>query len=437
MPAHDERDREFATVYGIDIVEMEPDEQWWKRAEEGGWGKKETHYHLRDWIFSRQHYWGEPIPMVECPKCGWVPVPDEQLPVELPYVEKYEPSGTGESPLANMKEWVNTVCPTCGGAARRETDTMPNWAGSNWYFIRYLDRENGRELADSKKMKYWLPVDLYQGGFEHTTLHLLYSRFVYKFLHDLGVVPNEEPYAKRRSHGIVLGSDGRKMSKSFGNVINPDVILGKYGADALRLYEMFIGPFDQTVAWNETSLEGVYRFLKRLWVAAVEVSESGRLHAGKETKDRLAKLGFKIQSDIESMKFNTAVAAMMEFLNYWVENKEEMGKDGLETMTKLLAPFAPHLAEEMWERMGGEFSVHQQAWPEYDPKLILEEKATIVIQVNGKVRERFSFSAKASKDKEAVEVEALKSEKVKKFVGEKKYRVVFVPGKILNLVIDA
>lgn len=420
VPAYDERDREFATKHKIKIVEMEPDESMKK------YGTPAVMYHLRDWVFSRQHYWGEPIPIVHCSKCGPVVVPESQLPVELPYLEKYEPSGTGESPLAKAGEWVKTKCPKCGGQARRETDTMPNWAGSNWYFIRYLDNNNEQELASKEKMKYWLPVDMYQGGAEHITLHLLYSRFINRFLHEIGVVPTAEPYMKRRTHGIVLGADGRKMSKSLGNVINPDEIVGKYGADTLRIYEMFMGPFGQMVAWSDTAVEGVYRFLKRVWNLA---ESKHAVKSSLEAKRRVARLVTKIGADIEVLKFNTAVSAAMEYINWWKDHTEEVGKDVVEEFVLGMAPMAPFITEELWFKLGHKDSVHIQRWPTFDPDLALDEKRLVVVQVNGKVRDRIE-------DGPDVQQRAGESDKVKKYIGGAKYRTIFVPGKIINFVVN-
>jgi leucyl-tRNA synthetase len=404
--------------------------------EEWGWGERANSYHLRDWVFSRQHYWGEPIPMVYCDKDGWQPVPETQLPVKLPEVEKYQPTETGESPLAHIDSFVNTTCPICGGKAKRETDTMPNWAGSNWYFIRYLDNKNDKELASMEKMKYWLPVDLYQGGFEHTTLHLLYSRFIYKFLYDLRIVPTSEPYAKRRSHGIVLAADGKKMSKSWGNVINPDSIVAKYGADTLRMYEMFMGPFDQMVSWSDESLEGVYRFLKRVWVLVNE--DNGKTYkakiASKEVKRRMAQLIKKVEEDLEEMKFNTAVAAMMEFVNWWTEHKEEMGKNEIETFLKVLAPMAPFMSEELYQRGKDNYkSIHVQEWPTYDPEDLKGGEIVVVIQVDGKVRGKIVTTTN-----DQVEVERLAKDEpnVGKYLEGHRYHIVFVPGRILNFILE-
>jgi len=443
VPGHDKRDFEFAKAFDLPIVKVVDGDKMINSGfldgleiqtaiskmmdylERKGWGKRIIRYNLHDWVFSRQHYWGEPIPIVHCPKCGPVAVPEDQLPVELPYLKKYEPSGTGESPLAKAADWVKAACPECGGPARRETDTMPNWAGSNWYFIRYLDNKNERELASKEKMKHWLPVDMYQGGAEHITLHLLYSRFIYRFLHEIGVVPTAEPYMKRRTHGIVLGADGRKMSKSFGNVINPDEIVRKYGADTLRMYEMFMGPFGQMVAWSDTAVEGVYRFLKRVWVLALSAKHEAR--STSEAKARIARLVAKIGADIEALKFNTMVAAAMEYINWWQSHPDEVGKDVVEKFILGLAPMAPFTAEELWHKLGHTDSVHKQKWPEYDPKLAVEKQRVIVVQVNGKVRDRVE-------DGVDIEQRAALSDKVKKFIGGAKYRTIYVPGKIINFV---
>jgi leucyl-tRNA synthetase len=462
VPAHDGRDWDMAKKYNLPIVEVIEGGNIEKEAYTGegklinsgdwtgifvpksiakiysdieakGWGKKTVGYHLHDWVFSRQHYWGEPIPIIHCPKDGAVPVPESELPVELPYLEKYQPSGTGESPLANVTDWVKTKCPICGGEAKRETDTMPNWAGSNWYFIRYLDAHNDKEIASKNKMKYWLPIDMYQGGYEHITLHLLYSRFIYNFLFDIGVVPTSEPYAKRRSHGIVLGSDGKKMSKSFGNVVNPDDIVAKYGADTLRLYEMFMGPFDQTISWSEESLEGCYRFLGRIW----------RLFnapfSDKTDQNLYIKLNHtinKVSNDIENLKFNTAVASLMEFSNDWNVNQKISEKDAAR-LVMVMAPLVPHIAEEIWvDILKKPYSVHSQDWPEADKEAIKSEKKTVIVQVNGKVRASFSLEAGLAGDQKEVEKMARDDEKVTKWLeNEKVKKVVFVSGKLINFVI--
>jgi len=395
-------------------------------------GRKTVQYKLRDWVFSRQHYWGEPIPIIHCPKCGAVPVPEKDLPVELPYVEKYQPTGTGESPLANISEWVNVACPECGGAARRETDTMPNWAGSNWYFIRYCDPNNDKTLADIKKLKYWMPVDWYNGGFEHITLHLLYSRFIYKFLFDIEIAPQPEPYQKRTSHGIILAEDGRKMSKSFGNVINPDDIVKTYGADTLRIYEMFIGPFDQAITWSTQGVKGVFRFLERAWKLILECQENKK--NSPQVIKAIHKLNKKIDEDLEATKFNTLVAAFMGFVNFWSENKNDVDKDIVEKFLILLAPFAPHITEELWHQLGHKDSIHNQSWPKYDKKIVKEEVITLVIQINGRVRDRIVVKADISEE-EAKKL-TFQQEKVRKWTeGKEIKKVIFVPGKLINIVV--
>ena len=417
VPAYDDRDGDFAKEHGLpmdkkELVGPEITDKF---------SIKSYMYHLRDWVFSRQHYWGEPIPMISCPKDGWVNVSEEQLPVKLPDLEKFQPTGTGESPLAKVDAWVNTTCPVCGEPAKRETDTMPNWAGSSWYYLRYIDPKNSSCLADLEKLKYWLPVDWYNGGMEHTTLHLLYSRFWHKVLYDLGVVPTDEPYAKRSSHGMVLGVDGKKMSKSRPEtVINPDEVVAKYGADALRLYEMFMGPFDQKISWSWESLEGVHRFVKKVW----NLSQIDGGQGTDEAKNLLAKLVAKIDSDLENNKFNTAVAAMMEFINWWGEHQMEIGKAEIEVFLKALAPMAPFVTEELWNKLGNEFSIHTQAWPQLQIAKT-NEVVKLAVQVNGKLR------GVASSEEEAVRME-----NVVKYLDGKKYRVVFVPGKVINLVTE-
>ena len=462
VSAHDKRDYDFTKKYGLAIREvisggdiskealvdygtlinsgefnglsskeaMEEITQW---LEKRGLGKKKVEYKLRDWVFSRQHYWGEPIPIIHCQKCGVMPVPEKDLPVELPFVEKYEPTGTGESPLAGIPEWVNVKCPRCGTPAKRETDTMPNWAGSNWYFMRYCDPQNDKALADKKKLKYWLPVDWYNGGMEHTTLHLLYSRFIYKFLFDIGVVSTAEPYQKRTSHGIVLAEDGRKMSKSFGNVINPDNIVKEYGADTLRVYEMFMGPFDQAIAWSTQGVKGVFRFLNRVWNLVLECKEN-RKSSPKAIKE-IHKLNKKIDEDLELMKFNTAIAAFMEFINFASSSKKDIGRDVIERMLILLAPFTPHMTEELWQKLAKKDSIHKQKWPRYEPKLVREEKITLIIQINGKVRDKVEVEANTSKEK--ARVIAFSREKVKKYIlGKEIKKIIFVPEKLINFVVE-
>ena len=466
VPAHDKRDYEFAQKYGLEIREvvsggdiskeafvdygtlvnsgqfngLESEEAIKKITEwidKNKLGRKQINYHLHDWIFSRQHYWGEPIPIIHCEKCGIVPVPEKDLPVKLPYVKKYKPTNTGESPLAAIKEWVNVKCPKCGGPAKRETDTMPNWAGSNWYYIRYCDPKNDKKIADPKKLKYWMPVDWYNGGMEHTTLHLLYSRFIYKFLYDIKAVPAFEPYAKRRSHGIVLGVDGRKMSKSFGNVVNPDEVVKKYGADSLRLYEMFMGPYEEAINWSTEGLEGCWRFLKRIWVLFNQENKISKI----TTKNLVQKLHYtikKIGDDLENMKFNTAVASMMELVNLWSEKSNVLSKKDAENFLKILAPFCPYICEELFQKLKTQNSklktIFLEKWPEYNEKLIKKETIELVIQVNGKVRDKIEVSAEISK--EEAEKLALSTDKIKKWLGDNKPKVViFVKGKLINIVI--
>ncbi len=403
-----------------------------KELEKKKLGKETIQYKLRDWVFSRQHYWGEPIPVVHCPKCGTVPVSEKDLPVELPYIEKYQPSHTGESPLSAITDWVNVKCPTCGGPAKRETDTMPNWAGSNWYFMRYCDSNNDKALADPKKLKYWLPVDWYNGGMEHTTLHLLYSRFIYKFLFDIKVAPQKEPYQKRTSHGVVLAGDGRKMSKSFGNVVNPDDIVQKYGADTLRVYEMFMGPFDQAISWNEDGVKGVARFLEKAW--KISLTCAGNKQSNEDILRAIHKLNKKISEELGQMKFNTIIAGFMEFVNLAQEKPTEVGSDAIERMLILLSPFAPHMAEDLWSRLGHKNSIFQEKWPEYSEEIIKKDTTILVIQINGKTRDTIEVKTGIS-EKEAREL-TLSQKKVKTYILDKEIKkVIFVPGKLINIVV--
>ena len=397
--------------------------------------KRHVNYHLRDWIFSRQHYWGEPIPMIYCEKDGWVTVPEEQLPVVLPEVEKYQPTDTGESPLANITEWVETKCPRCGGAAKRETDTMPNWAGSDWYFLRYLDPNNEKKIADMEKMKYWLPVDVYVGGDEHNTLHLLYSRFIYQFLWDLGVVPKEypEPYKKRLSHGVVLGPDGNRMSKSKGNVINPDAVVETYGADVLRTYMMFMGPFDATMAWNERSLVGVKRFIEKFYKFVAE-SVGKYTITDLESSRLINQLIKDAEEDLAVFKFNTVIARLMETTNNLTKNSEVTNAD-LGIIVKVLAPFAPFVAEDLWSLLGGEFSVHSQKFPEFDERYLYASGVTLSVQVNGKLRGTVEVDVDANE--EMVKTEVNKSEKIKKYLDEGKVqKVIYIKGRTINFVVE-
>jgi len=408
-----------------------------------GLADHKTNYKLRDWIFSRQHYWGEPIPMIYCQKCalrqdsgqGWIPVPEKDLPVELPNVKKYQPTDTGESPLALIEKWVKVKCPNCKGEARRETDTMPNWAGSNWYYIRYIDPNNNKELANKKKMKYWLPVNLYNGGMEHTTLHLLYSRFIFKFLFDIGVIPADigsEPYQKRTSHGIVLGPGGIKMSKSRGNVINPNEVVKEYGADTLRMYEMFMGPFEQMISWDQKGIVGSRRFIEKVYNLSINKSSANKTE--ENIKTLLHKTIKKVSEDIDSMKFNTAVSCMMEFVNAWQASNDGLEKKDLHKFLAILSPFAPHVTEELWHLAGFIGFCSQQKWPKYDEKLVKKEKVFLIAQVNGKVRDRVEIKSGINQ-KEAEKV-VLNSDKIKRLIGKKKFKkIIFVPDKLINIVI--
>ncbi|PJC25397.1 MAG: leucine--tRNA ligase [Candidatus Tagabacteria bacterium CG_4_9_14_0_2_um_filter_41_11] len=394
-------------------------------------GKKSVKYKLRDWIFSRQHYWGEPIPIIHCEKCGIVPVPEYDLPVELPYVKKYKPTNTGESPLASIKKWVNVKCPKCKGKAKRETDTMPNWAGSSWYFLRYIDPKNGKKFADFKKLKYWLPIDLYNGGMEHTTLHLLYSRFWHKFLYDLKLVPTLEAYSARRSHGMVLAEDAKKMSKSLGNVINPDEIVKKFGADTLRMYEMFMGPFDQAINWSNQGVVGVFRFLNRVWQLQKKVKKDA--NQCRECETILHKSVKKLSEDIDNMKFNTAVSQLMILINE-MDKEININLDNYKIFLKLLAPLAPHISEELWAQIGEKKSIHLEGWPKYDPAKIKENTFDLVIQINGKMRLVVSAPT-GIKEEEAKEL-ALSQERIKRFLsGKTPMKIIYISGKLINIVI--
>jgi leucyl-tRNA synthetase len=437
VPSHDERDEEFAVRYDLPIKsEYEPDEKLIEKIVERGVGEKAVNYHLRDWIFSRQHYWGEPIPMVKCDKCGWVPVPEDQLPIRLPEVEKYQPTDTGESPLASISEWVETKCPKCGREANRETDTMPNWAGSDWYFLRYCDPKNESALADMEKMKYWMSVDVYMGGDEHNTLHLLYSRFIYQFLFDLGVVPQScpEPYIKRMSHGVILGPDGNRMSKSAGNVVVPDNVADIYGTDVLRTYMMFMGPFDSTMAWNERSLVGVKRFIEKFF-GLIEKNATFEGNSCVEVKRVVNKVVQKVGDEIELFKFNTSIAKMMEAVNILTKDGMEIGKEELMMLVKTLSLFAPFVAEEMWSILGQEFSVHSESWPEVDKKYLVSETIVFSIQINGKLRGTLEASPEANEAEVKRLAEA--QEKIQKYLaGGTIRKTIFVKGKTINYVVS-
>lgn len=416
-----------------------------KWLEKEGVGKKKVNYKLRDWVFSRQRYWGEPIPMYHCDKCGIVPAPEKEVLEtdiwQLPNIEKYEPTDSGESPLATITEWVNGKCPKCGGVAKKETDTMPNWAGSSWYFLRYIDPHNNKELASKDKLKYWVPVDWYNGGMEHITLHLLYSRFWYKVLYDIGVIPKEcgvEPYKKRTSHGMILGDGGEKMSKSKGNVINPDEVVKQYGADTFRMYEMFMGPFDQAIPWDTKGVVGVKRFLEKVWnIFDKKITKCNRKN-GKcdDVPEGLQKIVNqtikKVGEDIENMRFNTAISQMMILVNF-LGKLESIPVPALERLLLILSPFAPHISEELWAKLGNKESIFKESWPKYDKNMIKDETINLVVQVNGKLRDTIEVDADISED-EAKKL-ARENEKIKKWVeGKEIVKEIFVKGKLINIV---
>ncbi len=463
VPAHDDRDWDFAKKFGCEIIEVVSGGEDVQKAaftakddtgilvnseflngltvkqaipvitrwlEEEGIGKAQVNYKLRDWVFSRQRYWGEPIPMVWCDKCGWQPIPESELPLLLPEVESYEPTDDGESPLSKMTEWVNTTCPCCGGSARRETDTMPQWAGSSWYFLRYMDPRNDKALASKEALDYWSPVDWYNGGMEHTTLHLLYSRFWHKFLYDIGVVPTKEPYQKRTSHGMILGEGGEKMSKSRGNVVNPDDVVKNYGADTLRLYIMFIGDFEQAAVWSDNAVKGCKRFLDKVWNLAESCDPSTDHTPANEAG--LHKTIKKVADDIEGMKFNTAIAAMMTLVGDFQKNGCSRGD--MKTLLTILSPFAPHICEELWETLGGEGFVCQQSWPAYDASKTVADTVQMAVQVNGKVRANIVVPAGA--DNAAIIAAAQADPKVQKFTaGMGLVKSIVVPGRLVNLIV--
>ncbi len=397
-------------------------------------GKWTATYKLRDWVFSRQRYWGEPIPMIFCEKCYWVPVPEKDLPVKLPNVKNYQPTDTGESPLASISKWVNVKCPKCKSPAKRETDVMPNWAGSSWYFLRYIDPKNKKALADPEKLKHWMGVDWYNGGMEHTTLHLLYSRFWNKFLFDIGVVPVSEPYKKRTSHGLILAEGGVKMSKSKGNVVNPNAIVAEYGADTLRVYEMFMGPFDQAIAWDEKSIIGSRRFLERVWKLTLKIEDKKRKAPESKNLERtLHQTIKKISEDIENMRYNTAISTMMVFLNE-AEKEEILSQEIYETFLILLAPFAPHMTEELWSVLGNKKSVHLEAWPKWDESKLISTTMTIALQVNGKLRGTLEVPAGTNEGE--VRSLALENESVQKWLESKEpQKVIYIPGKLVSIVV--
>jgi leucyl-tRNA synthetase len=471
VPGHDTRDYEFAKQFGLEIIRVvvgkdrekgeitdksqvqehegvminsgfldgmdihKATKKVMDYLEEKGWGKKSIRYHLRDWIFSRQHYWGEPIPMVNCEKCGWVPVDEKDLPVILPEVEHYEPTDTGESPLANIASWVNATCPKCKGKAKRETDTMPNWAGSDWYFIRYLDSSNTREIADVSKQRYWLPVDVYIGGDEHNTLHLLYSRFINQFLFDLGVVPISEPYKKRISHGVILGPNNQRMSKSKGNIITPKDTIEKVGADSLRTYLMFMGPFDATMSWNDHSQMGVKRFYDRVYEYITENINNFAKESKQEIAKAVSKTIKEVGERIESFQYNIAIAKFMELINFLEKTSAgDVGKGDIESFVLMLAPFGPFITEQLWRELGHKESVHTQLWPKYSDNLLCETEIEIPIQVNGKVRGKIKIPVQLSQEDVRKTVEKNESI-VKSLEGKTIKKFIYIPGKIVNVVI--
>ena len=459
VPAHDTRDWEFAKKFDLPIIEVvaggenvqeeaytevasgklinsgfldglevaEAKKKMIAFLEEKGIGKSKTNFKLRDWVFSRQRYWGEPIPIVKCEKCGYVPLPESELPLELPDVDSYMPTDNGESPLAAMTDWVNTTCPCCGGPAQRETDTMPQWAGSSWYFLRYTDPKNTEALASKEALKYWLPVDWYNGGMEHTTLHLLYSRFWHRFLYDQGVVPTKEPYQKRTSHGMILGENGEKMSKSRGNVVNPDDIVMDYGADTLRTYEMFIGAFDLSASWSENGVKGCRRFLDRVWKLQEILVDGNEYRSAFETK--MHQTIQKVSSDFENLKYNTAIAAMMSLLNDFYK-EGSINRAEFKTFLILLNPVAPHITEEIWENCGYEGRVYAQTWPEFDEAKTVEDTIELPVQINGKTKAVVTLPADVDKDTAIAAGKELIADKLTGTI----VKEIYVPGRIINIV---
>lgn len=462
VPAHDDRDWEFAKKFGLPLIQVvakdgeevdineaaftdvatgvlinsdflnglevkDAKKKMIKFLEEKGIGQAKTNYKLRDWVFSRQRYWGEPIPIVHCDKCGYVPIDESQLPLLLPEVDSYMPTDNGESPLAAMTDWVNTTCPCCGGPAKRETDTMPQWAGSSWYFLRYTDPHNTEALASKEALKYWLPVDWYNGGMEHTTLHLLYSRFWHKFLYDQGVVPTPEPYQKRTSHGMILGENGEKMSKSRGNVVNPDDIVDVYGADTLRTYEMFIGAFDLAASWSEDGVKGCRRFLDRVWKLQDSVTDEKGYSKDMETK--MHQVIKKVSNDFENLKYNTAIAAMMALLNDFYK-KGSVTADEFKTLLILLNPVAPHITEELWSVKNYGGYVYQQTWPEFDEAKTVESTVEIAVQINGKTKATLAIGKEDPKDEVIAKAKEVIADKLTGNV----IKEIYVPGRIVNIV---
>ena len=463
VPAHDTRDWEFAKKFDLPIVEVVKGGDVQKEAftdcdtgimvnsgildgmtveeakvrikdylEETGIGHRKVNYKLRDWVFARQRYWGEPIPIVHCEKCGYVPIDESELPLVLPQVDSYEPTDNGESPLSKMTDWVNTTCPKCGGKAMRETDTMPQWAGSSWYFLRYMDPHNDESFASKEALNYWHQVDWYNGGMEHTTLHLLYSRFWHKFLYDIGQVPTAEPYAKRTSHGMILGENGEKMSKSRGNVVNPDDVVNEFGADTLRLYEMFIGDFEKAAPWSNAGIKGCRRFIERYWNLQSILVDGEAIRP--EMENSFHKAIKKVSYDIENLKFNTAIASLMALMNVIAE-KGSINKAELSVFTMLLNPFAPHVTEEVWSEMKlGEGMVTEQIWPKYDESKCKDDVIEIVVQVNGKVRTRLCVAADIQKD-DAIALAKAEDRIAAEINGKNVVKEIYVPGKLVNIVV--
>ena len=463
VPAHDERDWDFAKKFNLPIIEVvgggedvqkeaytdvadgvmvnsgfltglkvkDAIKKMIEYLEEKGIGKKKVNYKLRDWVFSRQRYWGEPIPLVWCDKCGWVALPEESLPLTLPEIEDFTPGDEGESPLSKAEDWIKTTCPHCGGPARRETDTMPQWAGSSWYFLRYIDPHNDDALAAQDKLNYWLPVDWYNGGMEHTTLHLLYSRFWHKFLYDIGVVKTPEPYKKRTSHGMILGENNEKMSKSRGNVVNPDEVVDKFGADTFRTYEMFIGAFDQATPWSENGVRGCHKFIERVWKLQDMLTDGDSY--SKELENNMHKTIKKVSDDIEKMKFNTAIAALMSLVNDFYK-AGSITRGEFRTLLLLLNPTAPHITEEMWQNCGFEGYIHNAEWPSYDEDKTRDDEIEIVFQVNGKIRGKMSVAA--GLDRDALSEFVMAKDEVSAAVGDKQIvKVIAVPDKLVNIVV--
>ena len=462
VPGHDQRDFEFAKTFDLPIIEVvsggDVTEAAYTQTETGtminsgflngkdvdsakkeitawlkerGLGIPKVNYKLRDWVFSRQRYWGEPIPLVHCEKCGWVPVPESELPVRLPQVSNYEPTDTGESPLAKIRDWVETTCPTCGGPAERETDTMPQWAGSSWYYLRYADPNNDSVFASKESLDYWMPVDWYNGGMEHTTLHLLYSRFWHKFLYDLGVVPGPEPYQKRTSHGMILGENNEKMSKSRGNVVNPDDVVEEYGADTLRMYEMFIGDFEKSVPWSTDGVRGCKRFLDKVWKLKDEVKPGKEYSEALEAK--MHQTVKKVSGDYESLKFNTAIAALMTLLNE-VNHLGSINEAEMKTFLTLLNPVSPHITEELWEILGFDGMLNEQSWPIWDEAKTIAQTIAIGVQINGKVRGDITVDLNDTQEKARENVMA--NENIQRALeGKTIVKEIYVPGRIYNIVV--